>query len=256
MAGDMVMLHGASAGAWCFETFREVFEREGWSCHAPELVGHGEDAAEAKTRLVGVGMADYRAALAKFIGALSRPPVLLGHSMGAVLAQQLAAAGMARALILVSPAPRAGILPAADSEKQLAQGVMTIPSFWARTISPDFDLACFYSLNCLPAGERRAVFDRFGPESGRVYLELFFWMFDQTRASAVDADAVSCPVLCISGADDNLISLATARETAAPYRDATFWAEAGRGHMLPVEPGAADLARRIAAWIAAKAATA
>ena len=169
--------------------------------------------------------------------------------MGALLAQQLASSGRARALILVSPAPHAGILPSSDSEKNLAQSLMGIPSFWKTVINPDFDLACFYSLNRLPKDRQRAVFDKFGPESGLAYFEMFFWMLDERRAAVVDTGAVRCPVLCLSGTDDNLVSLATARATALPYRDAQFWQEAGHGHMLPVEPGADDIARRIAAWI-------
>jgi pimeloyl-ACP methyl ester carboxylesterase len=126
---------------------------------------------------------------------------------------------------------------------------MGIPSFWKTVINPDFDLACFYSLNRVPKDRQRAVFDKFGPESGLAYFEMFFWMLDKTKAAAVETDAVRCPVLCLSGTDDNLVSLATARATALPYRDAQFWEEAGHGHMLPVEPGADDIARRIAAWI-------
>jgi len=76
-------------------------------------------------------------------------------------------------------------------------------------------------------------------------------MFNKTLAAAVDTSAVRCPVLCLSGTDDNLVSLGTARATALPYRDAQFWEEAGHGHMLLVEPGAEDIARRIEGWIPA-----
>jgi non-heme chloroperoxidase len=226
-------------------------ESLGWACHTPDLIGHGENAADADARLVGIGMNDYRVELTTFLKTLREPPVLLGHSMGAVLAQQLAASGMARALVLISPAPRAGILPATDDEKQLARDLMTIPAFWGTVMHPDFKLACIYSLNQVPPEEQRSVFEKFGPESGRVYFELFFWMFDVTRATEVDTGAIRCPVLCLSGTDDKLVSLATARETAAPYVGSTFWEEAGRGHMLPVEASAAEIARRIAAWIPA-----
>lgn len=251
MTKDIVMLHGASAGGWCFDEFRGVFEGRGWTCHAPDLIGHGQDKASADTKLVGVGMADYRAELVKFLDKFSTPPVLLGHSMGAVLAQQLAAAGMASALILASPAPRSGILPATDSERQLDIDLMTIGPFWNTVIHPDFKLACFYSLNRVPKAQQRRVFDQFGPESGQAYFELFFWMFDRSRATAVETKAVRCPVLCLSGADDKLVSLATARATAASYPGATFWQEPEHGHMLPIEPGAETIARRIADWIPA-----
>ena len=65
----------------------------------------------------------------------------------------------------------------------------------------------------MPEAEQRAVFDKFGPESGRAFFEMFFWMFDRTGATVVDTEAVSCPVLCLVGADDEIVSLATARET-------------------------------------------
>ncbi len=97
MTRDIVMLHGANEGAWCFDTFKAVFQELGWTCHAPDLIGHGTKAADAATTLVGIGMADYLAELEGFLKKIPPQPVLLGHSMGAVLAQLLAAKGLARA---------------------------------------------------------------------------------------------------------------------------------------------------------------
>ena len=251
MAKDIVMLHGANAGGWCFDEFRKVFEGLGWASYTPDLIGHGKDRANAAASLVGIGMADYRAEMEAFLKTVGPQPVLLGHSMGAVIAQQLAAQGLARALILASPAPRAGILPATDGEKKLDQDLMTLGAFWTKVIDPIFDLARIYTLNRLPPAEQRPVFDRFGPESGRALFELFFWVFDQTGATAVDIDRVRCPVLVRSGTDDRIVSLATARATAEPYRNATFWELEGHGHMLVLEPGADAIARRIADWIPA-----
>ena len=249
MAKDIVMLHGASVGGWCFDKFRDVFDGNRWTVHTPDLIGHGRDKDGADQKLIGVGLADYRADFASVLNKLPPRPVVLGHSMGAVLAQQLAASGLARALVLVSPAPRAGILPSSDSEKDLSQSLMGVASFWKTVINPDFDLACFYSLNRVPKDQQGAVFDKFGPESGFAYFEMFFWMLDKAKAASVETDAVRCPVLCLSGTDDNLVSLVTARATALPYREVQFWEEPGHGHMLLVEPGADEIARRIAAWI-------
>jgi len=65
----------------------------------------------------------------------------------------------------------------------------------------------------------------------------------------VHTNAVSCPVLCLVGADDKIVSPQTALETARAYPEAAFWKLEGHGHMLVLEPGAEDIARRIADWI-------
>jgi non-heme chloroperoxidase len=250
LSKHIVMLHGANCGAWCFDPFRAVFEDSGWTCHAPDLIGHGTR-ANGPNELIGVSMTDYEKELLSYLDDFDEAHVVLGHSMGGALAQMLAARGKAAALILLSPAPRAGILPATDAEKQLAQALMAMGAFWTGLINPVFDLASFYTLNCIPAERRRDVFDRFGPESGRAFFELFFWMFDIARATTVDVSAIECPVLCVSGLEDRLISPLIAQATVAPLKRAELWELAGHGHMLPMEPGAPDLARRIAAWASA-----
>lgn len=249
MTRDIVMLHGANEGAWCFDKFKTVFEGLGWSCRVPDLIGHGAKSADAAKTLAGIGIADYRAELEEFLTTIPPRPVLLGHSMGAVLAQLLAAQGLAHALVLVAPAARSGILPQTEAEKRLDQDLIGLGAFWKTVINPDFDLARVLTLNRVPEAEQRAVFDKFGPESGRAFFELFFWMFDRTGATAVDTRSVRCPVLCLAGADDNLVSVASVRATAEGYPGAPLWELEGHGHMLVLEPGAERIARRIADWI-------
>ena len=246
---DIVMIHGANCGAWCFEKFKPVFADAGWTCHIPDLPGHGPEAAAKPDAVKSLGMADYRKALDRLLSRFATPPVLLGHSMGAVLAQQLAAESHARALVLLSPAPRAGILPATNGEKKLCTDLMSIGPFWTRALPPDFELASHYSLNRIPEGEGRAIFERFVPESGRALFELFFWMFDSERATEVDVSAVRCPVYCVSGTDDNLVSIETASAVATSYPEAPFVAAEGHGHLLLLEPGAEEIASGIVAWI-------
>jgi pimeloyl-ACP methyl ester carboxylesterase len=250
MSKTIVMVHGANCGGWCFDEFRKVFEARGFTCHAPDLIGHGAEKETGRGALASFGMADYRAQMTAFVNALPEKPILLGHSMGAVIAQQLASDGLAEKLVLASPAPRAGIVPPTDPEKQLCQDLMSIGPFWTRALDPNFDLACHYTLNLLPKDEQRTVFDRFGPESGRALFETFFWMFDQSGATIVDTGAVHCPLLCLSGAQDNIVSLQTAKETASAYKQAELWELKDHAHMLLIEPGAEKIAARIADWLA------
>ena len=246
---SIVMLHGAFSGAWSFDVFRTVFAEQGWDCHAPDLIYHGADNGQG-AKLAGVSLTRYTREMQQFLARFPSPPVLLGHSMGCVIAQQLAAQGLARALILVGPAGCYGILPSADFERTGSQGLMTLGPFWQTAVDANFEVAVATSLNRIPPAQQRAVFDRFGPESGQALFELFFWMLDAGRATAVDTDAVHCPVLCVRGTDDRVVSRGTARATAAAYKGATAWELRDHGHMLLVEPGAATIARRLARWAA------
>jgi esterase/lipase len=72
MANDIVMIHGANEGGWCFDKFGACSRGLGWTCHAPDLIGHGTKAADAAKTLIGVGMADYRASSRLFSGRCRR----------------------------------------------------------------------------------------------------------------------------------------------------------------------------------------
>jgi hypothetical protein len=70
-----------------------------------------------------------------------------------LLAQQLAAEGRARALIMAAPAPRSGILPPTEAEKKLDQDLMGLGAFWQSVINPDINLARAYTLNRVPESD-------------------------------------------------------------------------------------------------------
>ena len=245
----VVMLHGAFSGGWSFRVFRRVFQELGWDVHTPDLIHHGAGKGTGD-RLAGVSLKRYLRQMERFLGRFALPPVLIGHSMGCVIGQQLAAKGLVRAMILVGPAGRYGILPSTDFERDGSQGLMNLGPFWQQAVFANFEVAVATSLNRIPPAQQRAVFDEFGPESGQALFELFFWMLDNGKAATVDTAAVRCPVLVVRGGDDRVISAGTAKATAAAYPGAAYWQEPNHGHMLLVEPGAEAIARRIARWAA------
>lgn len=251
MTGHVVLIHGAFCGGWSFADVMPVLAERGWSCQAPDLPFHvpGPERPPAP-ELASQGITDYTRDMAAFVQRLPEPPVIVGHSMGGLIAQQLAAQGLARALVLFTPAAPWGVLPSTPAEMNLAKGLMQASPFWDKALNPSFEVAKGDSLASLDPEAQKRIFAMFSPESGRALFELFFWMFDAARATAVDTAKVACPVLVISGSDDKVISAETGRNVAALYADATFEEAAGRGHFLIMEPGAAELAARAADWLA------
>lgn len=252
MTRTIVMIHGAFAGGWCFENFAAVLGAGGWTCHAPDLRFHvSGPTREPDPRLAGTSVADYTSDMTRFIEGLGEKPVIIGHSMGGIIAQQLAAKGLAAAVVLIASGAPWGMLPTTDDELAVATGLMSAGPFWTRALQPKFKYAAKDSLAGLDPQAQRRVFDKLSAESGRALFELFFWMFDGRRTTLIDTANVTCPALVISGSHDKVVSAATGRQIAQLYPGrATYHEAAGHGHFLLLEDGSERLAQRCADWIA------
>ena len=122
--------------------------------------------------------------------------------------------------------------------------------FWAKIINPSYDVAAANALDRMPKEQRKEVFARFVPESGRATFEIMQWGMDPQRASAVDARAVRCPVLCLAGAQDRINAPSTVRRVAQRYREFAYYEEIkDRSHWLIGEPGWEDVAERSLEWL-------
>jgi pyruvate dehydrogenase E2 component (dihydrolipoamide acetyltransferase) len=94
----VVLLHGLFDSRQGWRDLPQRLARSGLAVHAPDLPGHGDDAAEA------TGLDDMAARIAADLPA--GPLCLVGHSLGAALAVRIAARFGARVerLVLIAPA--------------------------------------------------------------------------------------------------------------------------------------------------------
>ena len=176
--------------------------------------------------------------------------MLIGHSMGGLICQMLAARGLAQAAVLLAPAAPWGILPGSQDEIDARLALLATGAFWQRALRQKFSVARRYALDRLPTEAQRAVFARFVPESGRTVFETLFWHLDWAHTSAVEVRAVTCPLLCLVGSEDRVVSPATVRSIARRYRGhAEFHTLPGHSHYLLGEPGFDALLTRISTWL-------
>jgi non-heme chloroperoxidase len=251
MDAPVVLIHGTNAGPWTMSNFSDYFEQKGFRCHSPAYRHHDRPPSdETSALLVGTSIADYVEDIARFVETLDSAPILVGHSLGGVVAQKLGASGLASAIVLLNGSVNWGILPTTDQERALGRMFMSAGPFWETTLLPDFETMAKFGLNKLDPTEQRRVFDRLGPESGRAMFELFFWIFDENQTTKIDYAAVTCPVLMVSGSDDLAIPPSTARLIAERHGSlATFHEAQGFGHYLTLEPEWKKVAEVCADWM-------
>ncbi len=248
---EVVMIHGAFCGPWSLAGLQEKFEAAGYAVTAPCLRFH--DRKRPPAALGTTGLADYTADLEQEIRALGEAPILVGHSMGGLLAQMLGARLPVRALILLAPSAPWGVPPTTLFEIGAGQAMHLQPGYWNQVLEPSRDVALAHSLDRLPRHMRDAVFDRFVPESGRATFEIMNWGLDFNQGSAVNTEAVTAPLLLLTGSDDRINPPSTAARIAALYKGrATAEILDGMGHWLIGEPGWEKLARRALDWLEAQ----
>jgi len=245
----VVMIHGAFCGPWSLAGLKEKFTAAGYAVTVPALRFHGDDPPPAA--LGTTGLADYAADLEAEIAALPEAPILVGHSLGGLLAQMLAARRDVKAVIGLAPSAPWGVPPTTLFEIGAAQAMHLHPGYWSRVLEPSRDVALAHSLDKLPRHMRDDVFGRFVPESGRVTFEIMNWGLDMNRASEVDASAVTCPVLFLTGGDDRINPPTTVARAAALY-GADHIVFDGMGHWLIGEPGWERPADRALEWLKTK----
>src|SRR5688500_5068502 len=104
----LLMLHGELGGSWLWQRFLAFFAPRGWEGHALNLRGHfWSETVDFDEVDFDTYIGDALAAA----GLMSRPPVVIGHGMGGLLALKVAEALPVSALVLVSSALPRALLP-------------------------------------------------------------------------------------------------------------------------------------------------
>jgi len=234
----VLFVHGLFAGAWMFAGWQRRFAARGRASVALDLRGHHGSRPVAE--IGRVSMRDYIADALDVARTMDRP-VVVGHSMGGLVALALAEAGAVRAAVLLCSAPPRGILPGGPA--LLRRQLKHLPALLrSRPLFPDRADADALIFTRVPAAERDALYARLVPDSGRAARDL------SLGAIAVDARRVRVPVLSVTALDDRFVAPRAGAALARRY-GATLLRLDGFAHLLPAEPGWERAADAVLDWI-------
>jgi pimeloyl-ACP methyl ester carboxylesterase len=251
MTETIVMIHGMWGGAWYWEHYAAFFEEKGYRCVRPTLRFHAMDPREKPDpRLGTTSLLDYAGDLEKEIRELDAVPILMGHSMGGLLAQILGSRGLAKTLVLLTPASPYGTLALRPSVIRSFLSIFLRWGFWRKPMRQRFNEAVYSMLNLMPVEARRETYGRFVYESGRAACEIGFWLFDLKKAAQVDASKVTCPVLVVAGAQDRITPAGVVRRVAKKYGPVCTYKEFARhAHWVIAEPGWEEITAYVYDWL-------
>lgn len=251
MANTVVMIHGMWGGPWYWSNYRRMFEAADYRCIAVTLPYHDmEHRGTPDARLGNSSLLDYCEAVEREIRQLDEKPILMGHSMGGLLAQMLAARGLAQALVLLSPASPAGILAITPSVIRSLWRIQTTWGFWRKPTQLAYSEAVYSTFHLLPEAEQKEAYGNMVWDSGKAIFEIGYWMLDSRGAARVDASRVICPVLVLTGTQDRITPVSVVRKVAQKYRAvATYKEFDNHAHWIVGEPGWEEVAKYALAWL-------
>jgi pimeloyl-ACP methyl ester carboxylesterase len=234
----LLFVHGYFADAEVWTPMLQAFAALGYPSHAVHL--RGRAGSRPGTDLGRASIADFADDVQQVARSLGRP-VIVGHSMGGLIAQVVATRGATDALVLFAPAPPRGIpvMTWRLARKQLRYMPAVLAS---RAVHPHREDLRDLVMNGVPAAEQDALLDLLQAESGRAGRDL------SITGVPVPRQDVHARVLVFGGTEDRFIPIGRIRRVAARY-GAPLIVLPGRGHMLIREPGWADLVARVDEWL-------
>ena len=179
----IIFVHGSANSAKVWNFWQKEIADLGWTSHAIDLRAHGNS---NKIDLSSTSMEDYAEDIKLLIRTIPRAPVLIGWSMGGLLAMMVASKGHAVACVSLAPS-----MPAQerDSSVLIRMGEFGPEEYGITSGDPNSQTG----MADLDTEERIIALSSVGLESR---------MARDERKAGIRIDKMTCPLMIMTGTDD------------------------------------------------------
>jgi pimeloyl-ACP methyl ester carboxylesterase len=252
---SVLFVHGMWGTAQVWENYQKHFAAAGVETRAITLRHHDRLISEQPPQELGTtSLADYVDDIVAEVDKCTEAPILIGHSMGGLLVQMVAARTQVRGVIALTPAPPSGVLALRPSTLKLFRRILFTWALWRKPTRLTYEEARFGLYHLLPEQEAQQHHAEMVWESGRATLEIAAWILDKNKTSAFAVEDIECPVLIMAGGLDRTVNEVVCAKAAKRYQGrAKYHVWPDNGHWVLGEPGWQDIADHCLHWIADKA---
>ncbi|MEQ8518439.1 MAG: alpha/beta hydrolase [Cytophagales bacterium] len=247
----IVFIHGLFLNNESWKDWEAFFREKDYTTYAPAYPGHEGTPSElrinAPDSLEYVTFSDLVIQMETFIGTLPEKPIIVGHSMGGLVAQKLIEKELAEAAVIISSAPPKGVITTKFSFAKSNLGLLN--PFKGNSVHYPTKKWFHYAFtNTLPREESDSIFDKFVvPESRNIPLETL------KKSGKIDFKKPHAPMLFISGKEDHIIPASLNKKNFKKYKDNKSLKEhkifEGRDHFIAGEEGWKDVANYAYDWL-------
>jgi pimeloyl-ACP methyl ester carboxylesterase len=249
-----VLIHGMWGTADVWRNWRPLLQTRGWQTIAPSLRHHDAPPETPPPALATTSLHDYVADLEASLRALPEKPVVIGHSMGGLIGLLLCAKGLAKAGVLLTPAPPASVVAIRPSNLLAFLRIQTTWAWWRKPHRATLDEALAHTFNTTDPRDGAEIHASFVHDSGRALFEIALPWLDTTKSATVDPRRVTVPLLFVAAENDKLTPPGVVRRAARQFAHVSDYVEyKGHGHWVLGQPGWERVAEETVAWMDAKA---
>jgi pimeloyl-ACP methyl ester carboxylesterase len=236
----VVFIHGLWLLPSSWDRWAEVFKAAGYAPITPGWPDDPETVAEARAHpevFAGKRVKQVTDHMAEAITRLEQRPVVIGHSFGGLITQQLAGRGLAAVSVPIDSAPFRGVLPLPFSALKSALPVLGNPANYRRSVTLTYEQFRYSFTNAVSESEARYLYETY-PVAGSG-VPLF-------QAATANINPRRGPMLLVTGERDHIAPRAIAEASYRRQKRNPGTTELreipGRGHSLVFDSGWQDVA--------------
>ena len=188
---NIVLIHGTWCDGTVWGEFADDLQKLGLKVYTPTLRYHDLPYEEVEKKVADVSLDEFTDDIVDFIETLDEDPIVLGHSLGGLLAQKVAMRTKTKGLILMGTAPAAGIFAFYPSMVICFYKHFLRWGFWKKSMPPYKHAFYDYCMNNQDEADKEREFSKLVPESGFTYFQMALPFLDKQKGAYIDFKIVT-----------------------------------------------------------------